>query len=103
MTYSVLTRRRFEDDYDDILFYYKVKIGMPGAASSFAAAMDAAIGDICRFPGIRAISREPGLASRQVREYIVRRCAIYYRAEGNDVILLRLLHQSQDTSRAIIE
>ena len=103
MTYSVLTRRRFEGDYDDILFYYKVKIGMPGAASSFAAAMNAAIDDICRFPEIRAVSRKPGLASRQVRAYIVRRYTIYYRVEGNDVILLRLLHQSQDTSRAIIE
>jgi plasmid stabilization system protein ParE len=103
MTCSVLTQRRFEDDYDDILFYYKVKIGMSGAAASFAAAIDEAIGDIRRFPEIRAVSRKPGLASRQVREYLVRNHAIYYRVEGNNVVLLRLLHQSQDTSRAIIE
>lgn len=103
MTCSVLTGRRFEDDYDDILFYYEIKIGKPGLASAFAKSIDKAIDDIRCFPDIRAISRKPGLASRQVREYLVKGYVMYYRIEGNSIVLLRLLHQSQNTSRAIIE
>lgn len=103
MAYRLILTSRFNDDVQDIQFYLGIKVASPHAAYRFGQQLKKACETLAGFPLLHSISRNPGLARRRVREWRFDRYVILYRVENESIQLLRLLHQSRDTSRAIIE
>ena len=101
MAFRLKPRTRFLDDIDDVIFYLAVKQSSPHATASFEMCLQKAYGRLKHNPFLYAISRLPGLESRGIRLAPVKGYSILYKVVGQDVLLLRLLHQRQDTSRAI--
>ena len=101
MAYPLILTGRYDADVADVRFYLKVKLGSPMAARRFDKELLRAYGRIGDMPRLYAVSRQPPLSRRGIRVCPVEGYAIYYRISGGSVVLLRLLHQRQDTSRAI--
>lgn len=103
MGYRLIPRQRFQNDLDDALFYLAVKQSSPIAAVSFEAKLEKAFERLRDNPQLYSVSSEPGFCRRHIRKALVGDYLILYTVIGNEVLLLRLLHQKQDISRAIIE
>ena len=67
----------------------------PASALKLARGVRNAAETLSTFPNIGALSSNPNLLHADYREYLVESYIIVYRVEGQQVLLLRLFHQSQ--------
>ncbi|MBI2894035.1 MAG: type II toxin-antitoxin system RelE/ParE family toxin [Deltaproteobacteria bacterium] len=70
--------------------------GCPDVSTDFAAAVQAAIERIVRFP--RAYARWPGVENAEVRRCVLRRFpfVIVYAIESDEIVVLAIAHTSRE-------
>ena len=95
MAYSVKLTDSFVRDYDSAIAYLSNGLNNLQAAASLASAIADASALLSAMPELHAVSIRKNLGERGVRTHLVKGYAILYVFDGNDVVFLRLPHQSQ--------
>ena len=95
MVYNVVRTDSFENDYDRILGYLCHVLNSPSAASRLMDEVGHAAEAVEHTPFVRTISSKPHLAERELREYFILGYVIVYQVIGDQVVFVRMFHQSQ--------
>ena len=92
----------FEEDVHNALLYIETVLASPQAAQKLMKAIDKEILRIATQPFICAISAKPYLKEHEYRECFVNHYVIIYRLHGEEIVFLRLFHQSQHYERFVM-
>ena len=101
MGYNVERTDAFEADLDATTRYLIGQLCSVQAAVSLYDAIEEAIVALGETPFIHALSRKPSLHEAACREHPVKNYVIVYRVVGDEVVFLRLFHQTQLYDRLI--
>ena len=101
MVFKSRVTEAFEDDLVNTLRYLSERLASPRAAENLMHKVDVAEELLICQPFLHAVSRKPNLHSYDCRECLVDNYVIVYRVVGDEVVFLRLFHQTQLYDRLI--
>lgn len=97
--YRVRATSVFEEDLGDAIAYQREVLCAPAAAQRLVDAVDEAKLLLESMPYAHAVSARWGDAERGYREHRVRGYVIVYCVNGEEIVLLRMFHQTQRYER----
>ena len=103
MAYDIVRTDAFEADVLDTIDYLTEHLSSFQAAKRLMVRMDEVVDMLRKLPLLYSISGKPGLSRFDCREAFVGGYSLVYRVEEGSVLLLRLIHQSQDPARIVID
>lgn len=93
--FEVVPTETFLNDVRDTLAYLLGVLDSPKAAKKLMGGIDRVVGLLEVDPLINAVSQGRELEKRGIRVHFVGNYLMAYVVQGSNVLLLRLLHQSQ--------
>ena len=103
MAYDIVRTDAFEADVLDTIDYLTEHLSSFQAAERLIARMDEAVDTLRKLPFLYSASGKPELSRLDCREVFIGGYSLVYCVEEDSVLLLRLIHQSQDPARIVIE
>jgi len=88
--------RESENDLYGIKEYISVELASPGAASRMVTYITKRIRDLEKFPEIGALLSSIVGIDTDIRFLVCRNYLVFYRVEGNDVFISRVLYGKRD-------
>ena len=86
-----------KDDLRDIRIYSKAVFGLP-VAKDYMSGLRRIFGLLRERPMVGASDAELG---ENMRKFTYRSHRVFYRVEGRDVLIVRILHHAQDARRSL--
>ena len=103
MAFDICLTEPFKDDLFEAFDFLSKSLNQPHAAMQLMERVEKSKEALSEFPQMAPVSRKPHLHERGYREYFFDSYSLVYKVVNDEVLFLRLLHQSQRAEGQMVD